>query len=220
MPKTKDAFAFRDFDVDKILQRKFFNMDGFIDAEKFAERNVQFQVFVKTCSSFNDDIVPVEKYDDAHRRLNLLLRKLGDYDDRIRNHAKKLEKFAVALADKIAISDEHLESRRRQYRRAKFLIEKYGEVRGAISEIYMRAHIQINMLGERVKKLYRKRFAERLKQARLKLELPQWSLADEIDLTTAAYQFYEKGKREPSITTLIRLSRSLGVTPNWLLGFE
>lgn len=220
MPKTKDAFAFRDFNEQKILQRKFFNMDGFIDAEKFTERNVQFQVFVKTCSSFNDDSVPVERYDDAHRRLKLLLRRLDMYDDRIKKHVKKLEKFSVALADKIAISDVLLESRRRQYRRAKILIEKYVKVRDAISTIYVKADIRINILGEGVKKLYRKRFAERLKQARIKLELPQWSLANEIDLTTAAYQFYEKGKREPSITTLIRLSRSLGVTPNWLLGFE
>ena len=64
----------------------------------------------------------------------------------------------------------------------------------------------------------RKQFGARIKSARKSLGLTQADLAKKIGVTKQAITTYETGIREPSFRNLIKLSRVLNVTTDWLLG--
>ncbi|WP_226957180.1 helix-turn-helix domain-containing protein [Streptococcus agalactiae] len=63
-------------------------------------------------------------------------------------------------------------------------------------------------------------FAERLVELRKKNDLTQQELADRIGINRGAYSNWENGKREPSFSKLIELSKLLNTTPNYLLGIS
>ena len=64
----------------------------------------------------------------------------------------------------------------------------------------------------------RKQFGARIKNMRKSLGLTQADLAKKIGVTKQAITTYETGIREPSFRNLIKLSRALNVTTDWLLG--
>ena len=64
----------------------------------------------------------------------------------------------------------------------------------------------------------RKDFGARIRIMRKSLGLTQADLAKKIGVTKQAITTYETGIREPSFKNLIKLSRVLNVTTDWLLG--
>lgn len=65
-----------------------------------------------------------------------------------------------------------------------------------------------------------KSFSKRLKELRLEKNQTQQELADKIGINRGAYSNWENGKREPSFSKLIELSKLLNTTPNYLLGIS
>jgi len=65
---------------------------------------------------------------------------------------------------------------------------------------------------------HRKQFGARIKSTRKSLGLTQADLAKKIGVTKQAITTYETGILEPSFRNLIKLSRALNVTTDWLLG--
>lgn len=63
-------------------------------------------------------------------------------------------------------------------------------------------------------------FAMRLKQARTNAGLTQTDLANLTFTSQGAITSYEIARREPSLTTLTRLSEKLNVSTDWLLGLN
>ncbi|HEM9366171.1 TPA: transcriptional regulator [Streptococcus agalactiae] len=63
-----------------------------------------------------------------------------------------------------------------------------------------------------------KSFSKRLKELRLEKNQTQQEVADKIGINRGSYSNWEKGKREPSFSKLIELSKLLNTTPNYLLG--
>jgi transcriptional regulator with XRE-family HTH domain len=61
------------------------------------------------------------------------------------------------------------------------------------------------------------RIAERIKQARLKLAITQDAMARKAGLSRSAYIHYEQGNAIPGGLELLKLSRALGKSPNYLL---
>ena len=61
-------------------------------------------------------------------------------------------------------------------------------------------------------------FNERLKEIRLKRELTQEELAQKINISSSSISLYERGDREPNLTTLINISKTLNVSTDYLLG--
>ncbi len=57
-----------------------------------------------------------------------------------------------------------------------------------------------------------------LKRVRTLKGLTQQVVADGIDCSPTVYARYERGEREPSIDTLLKLSAFFGVTVDYLLG--
>ena len=57
-----------------------------------------------------------------------------------------------------------------------------------------------------------------LKEIRIKRNLTQQQVADNIGCSTVVYSRYENGIRQPSIETLLRLADLFGVTVDYLIG--
>ena len=60
----------------------------------------------------------------------------------------------------------------------------------------------------------------RIKQSRKENGLTQKQLAERLGLRSSVISFYETGERTPSIDVLIKLSRTLHVSIDYLLGTE
>ena len=62
------------------------------------------------------------------------------------------------------------------------------------------------------------KFSIRLKELRIKKQVPQQQLADLLGISTRALRFYEDGSREPKIEGLIKLANFFDVTLDYLVG--
>ena len=61
-------------------------------------------------------------------------------------------------------------------------------------------------------------FGKRLREIRIARNMKQQTLADAVNIALRTYQHYEKGDREPSLSTLIALADALDVSVDELLG--
>ena len=62
-----------------------------------------------------------------------------------------------------------------------------------------------------------KMFRKRLRQARIDAKLTQQRMADLLGISLNGYQKYEQGETQPPLDTLVKLSRILKVTTDYLL---
>lgn len=60
--------------------------------------------------------------------------------------------------------------------------------------------------------------ARRLRMARAALGITQAEAADMASVSQSALSLYEKGRRDPPVTSLKRLAVAYGVTLDWLMG--
>ncbi|MFI3206987.1 MAG: helix-turn-helix transcriptional regulator [Clostridia bacterium] len=60
-------------------------------------------------------------------------------------------------------------------------------------------------------------FAKRLRKIRLYRNLTQQKVADYLNITRSAYSYYELGKTEPNLQSLLKISRFFGVSTELLL---
>ncbi len=210
MPKTKDAFAFRDFDGKRILQRPFFKKFNF-DADKSDEEILQ------DLSLAEDD--SLSTIESKHETLNEIFNRLSQLRILAINHSNnRLEKYRKAIQKKIDAAPIS-ESLKEKYNREQRLATSYI----LTIPIYITDKMELaekiwRELETRLQEIYRENFAERLKQARLKANLSRKELGDKINLSPNGYGQYESARREPSLTSLIRLSRILNVSADWLIG--
>ncbi|MFI3207287.1 MAG: helix-turn-helix transcriptional regulator [Clostridia bacterium] len=65
--------------------------------------------------------------------------------------------------------------------------------------------------------MFEREFAKRLKRIRLYKNLTQQKVADYLNITRSAYSYYESGTSEPSLKSLLKLSRFYGVSTDLLL---
>ena len=63
-------------------------------------------------------------------------------------------------------------------------------------------------------------FSERLQQVRQEQGFSRKEIADILEVTPRAYQYYEEGKREPNYDKLVVLARHLKVSSDYLLGLS
>ena len=228
MPKTKDAFAFRDFDEERILQRRYFK-DFHFDEDK-----TDAEIIAAMSANDFDSFETTQKKIDA---LDVLLAKAAEYQKHIERHGARLTKYAHAVAHRIATDEQSdISLLRGRHKRAGNLSQKYS---GCVSDIdgtttYFRGGIVVDDVGrlcqkiaksykvldEKIKLHYRKIFASRLKQARKTAGLTQEKIAPKVGLTKNGYALYETAKRDPSIPTLIRLTKELNCTADCLLGIS
>lgn len=61
-------------------------------------------------------------------------------------------------------------------------------------------------------------FSDRLRQARTAKGLLQKEVAEHLNMTSRAYQYYEAGRRRPDYEALVAIADYLEVTTDYLLG--
>ena len=220
MPKTRDSFAFRNFDPERILQRRFFK-DLHFDANK-----------LQSLSTTDFDSFDLTK--EKLSKLSFLIFKAIEYQKHIMRHGDRLTKYARALEYKIATDETaDIEVLRKRHKRVDELSMKYcGAVTAGGITSYFLGGIAIKDVGglckrigelgelvdKKIKKHYRKIFAGRLRQARQATGLSQRKFANLIGMSPTGYCQYENGQSEPNIPMLINLSEILNRSTDWLLG--
>ena len=63
-------------------------------------------------------------------------------------------------------------------------------------------------------------FSARLQQVRQERGFSRKEIAEVLQVTPRAYQYYEEGKREPDYDKLILLARHLNISADYLLGLS
>lgn len=225
MPKTRDAFAFRDFDPERILQRPFFR--GFeVDFDKTDEEILQ-----KFSATDSDSFeITRDKFDIIGA---LLVRAVEYQQKHIKRHGDRLTKYTRALEYKIATDETaNIEVLRKRHKRVDELSMKYcGAVTAEGITSYLFAGIAVKDVGGlcqkiakiykeldgKIKSHYRKIFAERLKQARKELRLTQAELGMRLGLSQRAISNYENAERDPSVDLLVRISTKSKHPIDWFL---
>lgn len=197
--KQHDAFALRDFDEERILQRKFFRqleLPVGTDEEILDAFNV---------SSLKDSEAMTARLDD----LRGLKAKVAAYTKRILDHHAKLEKFFDKAGDD-----------KEKFYRVWQLRQCYANINNLLGNLQTNIN-HIERVGEKDLDEQRKReFATRLRQARKTAGLTQLDVAMALYGTINKYASYEQGKTEPPIPSLIRICRLMKIDANELLGLS
>lgn len=197
--KTKDAFALRNFDKEKILSQLFNGYAGYTNEEIIKLLRQRFEV---------------EQPEAAIRCLSNLLPETHAYQTRLTKHVDKLLRYATHLIEKYDV-DETIQNK---VRRAKNLSTCYANIAKAVISLQKLIHETIAAVEGDSETFLRRRFGARLKKARIEAGLTQQQLANKIQMSQGGYTQYELARRDPSIPTLIKLSRILNYPTDWLLG--
>ncbi len=202
--KTKNAFAFRDFDSTRILQRPFFKNFYFDSNKSDAE-------ILESLNNVTDD--SVDSWEKNLYAIKAILDRLEKFRHLINRHnEKRLDKYnkKKSKSEKVKITELQRPASVMEYFSASLsvleLINKFK-----------------NLYRETEKKIqvhYRKNFAARLKQIRQDLGLSQRQLGDLIGISPQGFYFYEHGKRDVPVHTIIRLAKALNMNGNQILGIE
>lgn len=211
--KKQNAFAFRNFDEKRILQRRFFK-DFKFDTNKTDE---------EILSGLSHDVSTLSQQ-DLEKNFDILVSlifRTADYLKLIKRHIERLERYRRAVADKI-VEDKTAD--------VEILREKY-DIEQKLAKYYqLGIYLDVdNLLRERLaqafravddelKFSYRKIFADRLKLARQEKGMNQKDFGASVGLTQRAISNYEVGIREPSLATLARFSKKLQRPIGWFLG--
>ena len=202
-PATVGAFALYDFDEERILSRKF-----------FSKLNLPTNTDAEILQSFD-----ISDVDGAEKTTKILLKMremTKKYFERLQNHAKKLGNISQKVAYSIVENGEN-EELRKKFRSAKFLSAGYLGLSNDVKKLYYEIQEKMYMCDAVIGSRYRKILAQRLKQARKEMKITQVELAEKIGMTQGGYTSYEQARREPPLATLIKLSKALNKSIDWLL---
>ena len=221
MPKTKDAFALEGFDETRILSRNYFR--GYAPPEELHLTDEDYLTSIVLSAAdadeanFSDklaDIMIFDFYANNLMRLAYTMTRANKYQTRLTQHSDKLMKYSVRLVEKYALDDKI----QTKIRRAQNLADSYADACRAVQNLQRAIFNSIATIKDGNADSVRRRFAERLRQARKKKNMTQQDVANLIHMSAGGYTQYELARRDPSIPTLIKLARILDCSADWLLG--
>ena len=238
MPKTKNAFALRDFDQERIWEQFKGNFFGVSDDAFDYGIESRFEGFF--CPYDDTPITDEEVIDvycaeavNAQKEYNyyrvkwvadilgIISKNLSGYLDKIYRHYQRLEKFSKKWNETICGNETFsADDIRIKTRRIQTLLKSYSDVQKAIKNLQRSIKRHIVDITDAYEKADRNIFAIRLRQARTEAGLTQTQLANKIGMTQGGYTNYENSKTEPSIATLKKIARTLKVSVDWLFGLE
>lgn len=225
MPKTLNAFAFRDFDGKRILQRPFFRQwreKYHVDADLTDEAAILASEVADLLNSGNDEAAILKAHEKHNRKLNDLHGLLKQLNQKIVRHTnKRLEPYRRAIQEKMDVAAADVLSLQSKIAREQRLVSSYildaslaiGDLLATVQKLWQDS--ETNLQAE-----YRRRFGERLRQARERAGLSRKELGDAINISPAGYAYYERGQRDVTPTSLIRIARLLKVSADWLIGLK
>ena len=194
--KTRNAFAFKDFDGERILQRSYFR--NFREEYHFGD---------ETDAEILESLNAADDYsvDDMEQKLHTiekLQEKLVDFYHFIGRHQKKLNqrKYREGNIDDIVLGYFYASV-------------NCVELEKKLSTLY-------DGIEKGIQQRHRMEFATRLKQSRKAAGLTQRQLADMVQISPTGFAQYEQGRNDPSLLTLSRISKILKVSSDKLLGIS
>lgn len=203
--KTIAAFAFRDFDETRILQRPYFRK---LKMPLGTDEEILQMLSVTDVTDETVDIME-KKLSTLRAIKNLLI----TYSKLIDKHLLRYEKIGryILIKNNGDINTNSL-----------FLPREfaYSEFQRSVTKLLNRTLILFNENEFNIKQYYQKKFLSRLKQYRQAAGLNQKQLAALINVTPMTMSRYERGERDVSTYTLIKLAQNLGVSVDELLGLK
>ena len=203
--KTKNAFAFRDFDSSRILQRPFFK-NFYFDSDKSDSE------ILESLSMSTEDSV-----DSWERRLYAIKathERLAEFRHLIdRHNEKRLNRYNREKSKSKGIKIVELQ------RPAPVM--EYFNASLSVLELMNKFEILYCDIEKKIQVRYRKDFANRLKRIRQDLKLTQKQFGDLIQISPQVFSLYERGeRRDIPIHTIIRLAKVLNMSTDQLLGLK
>lgn len=200
--KTKNAFAFRDFDSERILQRPFFKNFLFVPNQSDAQIMESLNMVAEdSIDAWERNLYVIKAIHDQLSELRRLINK--HYKKRLERYNKKKSK-----PKNISVPELHRSAPVVEYFDASLkVLELMNKFRALYREIEKKLQIR-----------YRKEFASRLKQARQAMGMTQKQLGDLIQVSPQGFSLYERGERDVSVSTIIRLAKILNMSGDQILG--
>lgn len=202
--KTKNAFAFRDFDSARILQRPFFKNFYFDSNKSDAE-------ILDSLNTVNED--SVESWEKNLYAIKAIHDRLAKFRHLINRHnEKRLDTYnkKKSKLENVKISELQRPAPVMEYFSASLsILELMNKFKNLYSDI-----------EKKIQARYRKDFGSRLKRIRQDLKLTQKQFGDLIRVSPQVFSFYERGEHDIPVHTIIRLAKALNMSGNQILGIE
>ncbi len=205
MPKTKNAFAFRNFDSSRILQRSFFKDFYFAPDKSDAE-------ILESLSHATED--SVDSWERKLYAIKATHERLAEFRHLIdRHNEKRLNKYNRGKSEARGIKIIELQ------RPAPVM--EYFNASLSVLELMNKFEKLYYEIDKKLQVRYRKEFANRLKQIRKDLKLTQKQLGALIQVSPEVFSLYERGeRRDVPIHMIIRLAKVLNMSTDQLLGLK
>lgn len=197
MPKTRNAFAFRNFDETRILQRPYFR--------QFNLPNQADTDILKLLQATADD--DVDAMENKLSTLKALHERVQDFINLINRYCDRARKLTRLLLNAGKIKPPVL-TPPSDYLNAIFYTK---DLLGNIAQNYY-------ALEKKIQKKYRAEFTARLRHYLDESGLTRRKLGDLVQVSPQSMSKYFLGQNEMPIHTLIRISKILGVSTDKLLG--
>lgn len=230
MPKTKNAYALRNFDAKKILQRRWFkNFNLPVDDDEKVLLGfyniIENPLENDTPYDSQTVITPIEKSDLKSSNENLeIITHLGErtvfYETLLERHITRLNEIKKYYTENFMATEKKIWKTKAL--QATELIKLYRAVLNSTTILREKISIKVKMLKELFEKDFRQRFfGSRLKQARKAAGLTQRELAERVGFKTYnSIAQYERGLNDPSLPTLFRIATELKCSADWLLNLK
>ena len=192
MPKTRDAFALRDLDEKRILQRPYFrqfNLPKATDAEILKSLQV-------------DDTDSVENMEKKMSTIEKILDKLVDYHHFIVCHLNRLSRLKFAQTHPQR-NDE--------------VVVKYFSAEIKTAELIKKVSVLEEATEKQIQKKYRDTFTANLRKYRRASKLTQKELGEIVKVSPTVISRYLNGERDMPLHTMIRTAKALNVSLDKLI---
>ena len=214
MPKTKDAFAFRSFDRERILSRPYFRK---IRADyHFADDATDDAILD---SLFGQNTLKQLNAAEIEQRRNLLdnfMETVAEFYRLVKKHVKNLRGICDYYAQQFTATEKP--EYKFRYNRAAVLWREYNYAEEVTEIFALKFGSFSNTVDKEIQQRYRERFAAILKKTRVAKGMTQRELAKRLRIAPPNVSQYESATIEPTLKNLIRIADILDTSTDCLLG--
>lgn len=205
--KTRDAFALRNFDSERILARRFF--DKFFTGTRPSDDEM--------LPNFHYEADTVEEIYTIQEKLNLMKAPVKNYKAFIEKHRDKIYKHCQNVAVKIVECNGDIETLKRRYSRANELYQRYLKISDDVKELNETIAAFLEFSDIKILKILRRQIGKNLKAARIKAGLTQQQLGDRTRIAKPDISRFENGNKILALPTLVKFSITLKVSLDELI---
>ena len=220
MPKTRDAFALRNWNLKHFFyQKRFKSHEKNVDLSGYFDDKKTVDIVCDSALEELDKGNITEAY-SIIEGLQWLSFRLVDFCGFILFiHLERLNKFSGKLQNHWANADDlTVEQVKEKSARLSDLKSNYSKIEKSAFELSDYIERKIESIERDFKRQSKIIFAGRLCMIRKKNNMTQQEVAQKLHIKQSSYSSYERMTREPPLSTLVKLSRIFNCSVDWLLG--